>query len=213
MTINYQNLNLINKELEVFPRSNLLIVSKNQSQEDILELINKGYSKFGENRVQEASNKFTTSLRKKFNNIDLHLIGPLQSNKTRLALNTFDTIQTLDRKKIISEISKEIKKDKNIRTSNYFIQVNIGLEEQKSGVAPDELFNVYEYACSLELKIQGIMCIPPNEENAEKFFIKLKQLRDNIDKNLILSMGMSADYKQALKLGSDIVRIGSKIFT
>tara|TARA_B100001059_G_scaffold146026_1_gene145969 strand:- start:479 stop:1120 length:642 start_codon:yes stop_codon:yes gene_type:complete len=213
LTINYQNLSSINKELEEFARSSLLIVSKNQSENDILELINKGYRKFGENRVQEASNKFNSSLRKKFNNIDLHLIGPLQSNKTRLALNTFDTIQTLDRKKIILEISKEIKKDKNIRTSNYFIQVNIGSEEQKSGVAPDELLSIYEYACSLELKIQGIMCIPPNEENPEKFFIKLKQLRDNIDKNLILSMGMSADYKPALKLGSDIVRIGSKIFT
>ena len=210
MTINYENLNNCGSNIKIFDKSRLLIVTKNQSLEDIQELINSGYRMFGENRVQEAKLKFSS-----LNNsedINLHLIGPLQTNKVKEALIIFDTIESIDRKKLIDEIFKLTNKGLKIRTNNYYIQINIGSEDQKFGVSKLEVFELYDYALSKNLSIEGLMCIPPNTGSPEKYFQEMNSIRDNLDKNLKLSMGMSNDYLLALKNNSNIVRIGSLIF-
>jgi len=213
LTVNFSKLNTIKKNLnDINNVAKLLVVSKNQSREDILELLENNNFVFGENRVQEASKKFDSNLRIKYTNLKLHLIGPLQSNKVKLALKTFDVIQTLDRKKIIDDIATEMKKLDNIRTKSFYIQVNIGEEKQKSGVEFKDLEPLYVYAKSQNLIIDGLMCIPPFEGNPSFFFKKLKTLRDNINIDLKLSMGMSSDYVIALKEGSDVIRVGSLIF-
>ena len=194
----------------MFDKSRLLIVTKNQSVDDIKELINSGFRLFGENRVQEAKLKFSSL--NNFEEINLHLIGPLQTNKVKEALMLFDTIESIDRKKLIDEIFKLKNKDLKIRTNNFYIQINIGSEDQKFGVDKAEVFELYEYAISKDLNIEGFMCIPPNTSSPEKYFQEMHSIRDNLDKNLKLSMGMSNDYLLALKNNSNIVRIGSLIF-
>ncbi len=194
----------------MFDKSRLLIVTKNQSVDDIKELINSGFRLFGENRVQEAKLKFSSL--NNFEEINLHLIGPLQTNKVKEALMLFDTIESIDRKKLIDEIFKLKNKDLKIRTNNFYIQINIGSEDQKFGVDKAEVFELYEYAISKDLNIEGFMCIPPNTSSPEKYFQEMNSIRDNLDKNLKLSMGMSNDYLLALKNNSNIVRIGSLIF-
>jgi len=194
----------------MFDKSRLLIVTKNQSVDDIKELINSGFRLFGENRVQEAKLKFSSL--NNFEEINLHLIGPLQTNKAKEALMLFDTIESIDRKKLIDEIFKLKNKDLKIRTNNFYIQINIGSEDQKFGVDKAEVFELYEYAISKDLNIEGFMCIPPNTSSPEKYFQEMNSIRDNLDKNLKLSMGMSNDYLLALKNNSNIVRIGSLIF-
>ena len=124
----------------------------------------------------------------------------------------FDTIESIDRKKLIDEIFKLKNKDLKIRTNNFYIQINIGSEDQKFGVDKAEVFELYEYAISKDLNIEGFMCIPPNTSSPEKYFQEMNSIRDNLDKNLKLSMGMSNDYLLALKNNSNIVRIGSLIF-
>ena len=126
-------------------------------------------------------------------------------------MTLFDTIQSIDRPKLVKEISKHINSDRNIKTRDFFIQVNIGEESQKAGVSLNETKDLYEYAISEKLKISGLMCIPPFDEKPDNYFKKMSYLRDNIDKSLTLSMGM-ADYEMALSLKSDMVRIGSRIF-
>lgn len=212
MTINLKILKDIQNDLNSFPNSKLIIVSKNRSKDDIIKLLEIGYKDFGENRVQEAYGKFDFDLRKKFDKFKLHLIGPLQSNKTKLALQLFDTIQSLDRKKIIQSIAEESKKIANLRTKNYFIQVNIGYENQKSGVLPGDTWALIKYAKELDINVIGLMCIPPNTEVPKEYFQEMIKLKNLIDPNLLLSMGMSKDYKIALETGSNIIRIGSKIF-
>lgn len=194
----------------MFDKSRLLIVTKNQSVDDIKELINSGFRLFGENRVQEAKLKFSSL--NNFEEINLHLIGPLQTNKVKEALMLFDTIESIDRKKLIDEIFKLKNKDLKIRTNNFYIQINIGSEDQKFGVDKAEVFELYEYAISKNLSIEGLMCIPPNTNSPEKYFHEMNLIRDSLDKSLKLSMGMSNDYLSALKNNSDIVRIGSLIF-
>ena len=210
MTINYLNLDNCKLNIKKFDRSKLLIVTKNQSLDDIEELINSGYRTFGENRVQEAKLKYSSL--NNFEEINLHLIGPLQTNKVKEALMLFDTIESIDRKKLIDEIFKLKNKDLKIRTNNFYIQINIGSEDQKFGVDKAEVFELYEYAISKDLNIEGFMCIPPNTSSPEKYFQEMNSIRDNLDKNLNLSMGMSNDYLLALKNNSNIVRIGSLIF-
>ena len=212
MTVNSEILSDINNSLSLHKNSKLLIVTKNQNSEDINALLKDGYRLFGENRVQEASLKYNENLRIKFPDIDLHLIGPLQSNKTRMALMLFDSIQTLDRKKIIDEIAKEKKKLQNIRTKKFFIQVNIGIENQKSGINPSEVDSLYDYAKQSQINIIGLMCIPPNNENSIKYFSMMNEIKNKINSKLLLSMGMSSDYLKALEKGSNIIRVGSKIF-
>ena len=207
MSINYLQLKKIEEELKKYPNKELLIVTKNQPQEIILELINLGYKKFGENRVQEALSKFKI-LEK---DIEVHLIGSLQTNKVNDALKFFYSIQTLDRPKLIHEIVK-IKKENKIKSKSFFLQVNIGKESQKSGVSPEELSDLYFLCIEQNLKIDGLMCIPPFEKDPRYFFDKMVELRNNCNPNLKLSMGMSSDYQIALKHSSNIVRIGSLIF-
>ncbi len=211
MTINFTNLHLINKDLNHY-NSSLLIVSKKQNTDIIEILLNKNYRNFGENRVQEAFEKFHSNLRNRFKNINLHLIGPLQSNKTSTAIEIFDTIQSIDRKKIIEKIDFELRNKTNVRVKNFYVQINIGSEPQKSGVLPNELVNTFEILKKTQLNVVGLMCIPPNDGNSEKHFKDMVNLRNRIDKNLKLSMGMSSDYKIALKNESNLIRIGSSIF-
>ena len=211
MTLNLKALNEIDDELKFCPQSNLLIVTKNQTQETVKKLLDKGYFRFGENKVQEAKKKFNIESFKV--NFELHLIGPLQTNKVKSSLRLFDTIQTIDRTKLVDEIVKHIKKQSDIvKTKDYFIQVNIGRENQKSGVRPENLKELYNYCFKQKLNICGLMCIPPVNKNPNKYYIEMLSIRDQLDKNLKLSMGMSDDYKIALAHGSNLIRVGSKIF-
>ena len=208
MSINYKILEKINNDI-VGKNIKLLIVTKNRSREDLKQLIKMGYSEFAENRVQEAQKKYIDILPNK--DIKLNLIGPLQSNKVKQALNLFDTIQSVDREKIVNEISKHM----NIgsKTKNFYIQVNIGQEPQKSGIDPDDFNEFYHYCINKKLDISGIMCIPPQDRDPRPFFEKMNILKNNINKKLILSMGMSSDYEIALKCQTDEIRIGSLIFS
>jgi len=210
LTINHKNLASIKDYLKSYPNTKLLIVTKNQTQDDILELIEQGNKYFGENRIQEAKKKYSYLIENK--NIKLHLIGPLQSNKTKIALKLFDTIQSIDRKSIVDQISKIIDKKEKIKTHEYFIQVNIGNEEQKSGVRIENIDELYKYSLDKKLNIKGLMCLPPNVDDPSKFFYEMKKIRDSLNKSLLLSMGMSSDYRHALKYNSDIIRVGSAIF-
>ena len=211
MTINHKALNQIEKNLETYPNTKLLIVTKNQSYKDIDDLISKGYRLFGENRVQEAQKKYSNLNDRQY---ELHLIGPLQTNKVKLALELFDTIQSLDRLKLIHEIVNQIRNKPNFfRTKSFYIQINIGQENQKSGVNPTQVFEFYNFCKENNLKIEGLMCIPPNYKNPEIYFDKMRKIRDEINENLNLSMGMSSDYEISLNYDSNIVRIGSKIFS
>ena len=210
MTINFKSLEHVVNETARYSNTELMIVTKNRSVSDIETLINKDFRLFGENRVQEAKFKYENFKDKK--NLNLHLIGPLQTNKVKLALKIFDTIQTIDRYSLIDEVGKFISKS-TPRTKNFYIQVNIGKESQKSGVLIENLSDLYEYSLKKNLKIEGLMCIPPNIDAPLKYFEMMNILRDKIDKKLKLSMGMSNDYKFALDLNSNIIRIGSLIFS
>ena len=187
----------------------IIAVSKTFSEEKILPLIKSGHKDFGENKVQEAVAKWT-SLKEKNNDIKLHMIGKLQTNKVKEAVRIFDTIHSLDSIKLAEKISKEQKKiDKNLKI---LIQINIGEEIQKSGIDINDVKNLLNISINeLKLNITGLMCIPPNDNNEEKYFLKMKELKDvfGLDD---LSMGMSNDYLKAIKYGSTYVRIGSKIF-
>ena len=185
-----------------------MIVTKKRPREEIIELIEKGYSLFGENRIQEIDLKILP-LRSKYN-FELHLIGPLQTNKTKQALKLVDAIQSLDRTKLVDEILKHL--DSFSLTNKFYIQINIGREQQKSGVMPENVSQFYNYCQSKGLPITGFMCIPPNIKNPSKFFAEMIYIRDSIDKNLKLSMGMSSDYIHALKNQTNQIRIGSLLF-
>ena len=187
----------------------IIAVSKTFSEEKILPLIKFGHTDFGENKVQEAVAKWT-SLKEKNNDIKLHMIGKLQTNKVKEAVRIFDTIHSLDSIKLAEKISKEQKKiDKNLKI---LIQINIGEEIQKSGIDINDVKNLFNISINeLKLNITGLMCIPPNDNNEEKYFLKMKELKDELRLN-DLSMGMSNDYLKAIRYGSTYVRIGSKIF-
>ena len=187
----------------------LMILTKTRSIEDISELIKLGYRNFAENRVQEAYKKFTNI--KSDHKINLSLIGPLQSNKVKQALKLFDTIQSIDRNKIVDEINKNgaiITNEKK-----FYIQVNIGEEPQKSGVLPNNFNDLYQYCLSNHLEISGIMCIPPFDKDPRFFFDKMLKIKEKSNNNFVLSMGMSSDYKIALDYHTDEIRIGSLIFS
>ena len=209
MQINSEQLKEVDLKVKGYPNASLLIVTKNRPQSLVKLLISKGYNLFGENKVQEAKEKFSSLEHKNF---DLHLIGPLQTNKVKLALTLFDTIQSIDRPKLIKEIAKQINSDIKIKTNDYFIQVNIGQELQKSGVLPNEAKELYKFAISKNLKITGLMCIPPFDDKPNEYFKKMCILRDDINPKLKLSMGMSNDYEIALSINSNLVRVGSRIF-
>ncbi len=210
MTVNIKIFNEITSLLSNYKNSKLLVVSKNRSREDIERLMIDGANLFGENRVQEAKSKFTSELYEKYN-YELHLIGPLQSNKTEDALKIFDTIQTIDRRKLVDTISK-LKNKIQFKTKSFYIQINIGEEEQKSGIKLKELNNLYNYSLEKNLNIVGLMCIPPLNSDVNFYFNKMLETKDKLNNKLLLSMGMSNDYETALKCGSNMIRIGSKIF-
>ena len=209
--INYHNLKKVHENIQQFsPKTKLIIVSKTRKTEDIKKLITQQNFIFGENRVQEAQDKFASHLER--SKIELHLIGPLQTNKVPLALNIFDTIQTIDRQKLVDAIAAHIlKKNKNIITKNFFIQVNIGDEIQKSGVEIKNFHALYNYCNLKNLKISGIMCIPPQNKDPNIYFQKMVSIKSNYP-HLKISMGMSSDYSEALKYKTDYIRVGSYIF-
>ena len=210
MTVNYNNLQKVLIDIQDYNLTKLLIVSKNQSLDDVKILIDKGYKIFGENKVQEAKKKFQ-ELDNLFK-INLHLIGPLQTNKVKEALHLFNTIQSVDREKLVDEISKFINKKDEIKTKSFYIQINIGSEDQKSGIDKSEFKDFYHYALAKNLNIEGLMCIPPNDTNANEYFREMNQIRKKINPTLKLSMGMSNDYQIALEHQSNLIRIGSLIF-
>tara|TARA_B110000090_G_scaffold119914_1_gene133333 strand:- start:311 stop:970 length:660 start_codon:yes stop_codon:yes gene_type:complete len=186
----------------------IIAVSKTFPIENILPLIEHGHLHYGENKVQEALDKWT-EIKIKNNNIKLHLIGKLQTNKVKFALKIFDYIHSLDSEKLANKIANEqLKQDKKPKI---FIQVNIGDEDQKSGVQKERLVDFYKYCKNLNLDIVGTMCIPPNDQNSENYFSEMNKINKNIDFKE-LSMGMSGDYLSAIKNNATYVRIGSKIF-
>jgi len=208
LTINFQNLENIKKLIKSYPSASLQIVTKNKDINIVKKLINSGYKQFGENKVQEAKEKFDIINN---HNLDLHLIGPLQTNKVKDALKLFDTIQTIDREKLVKEIIKMSSKIE-IKTKYFYIQINIGEEPQKSGIYINQVKDFYYFCKNQGLNIVGFMCIPPINQNSEYYFNKMLSLKNEINPNLLLSMGMSSDYEIALKCNSNLIRIGSKIF-
>ena len=209
MTINYDSLNQVLNDLEKYDLTQLLIVTKNQTIQDINELISKGFDTFGENKVQEAKEKWT-NIKKETPTLNLHFVGKLQTNKAKDVIKLFDYVHSLENIKQAEVLSRH---EKNLNKKlKYFIQVNIGNEIQKSGIPVNELDAFYNYCINeIKLEIIGLMVIPPNDNKPEKYFKSLNELNKSLElKNL--SMGMSADYIEAIKYGSNYVRIGSSIF-
>lgn len=190
-------------------RARLVAVTKTFSAEDILPVLEAGHRLYGENRVQEAQGKWP-ELKARFADIELHLIGPLQSNKAHEAVALFDVIETVDREKIARSLKTEM--DKQGRTPKLYVQVNTGLEPQKAGIAPDDTENFVKLCRDeLGLQIEGLMCIPPADENPGPHFALLGKLAGQcgVEK---LSMGMSGDFETAIGFGATSVRVGSAIF-
>ena len=187
---------------------NIIIVCKTFSMDKILPLIEIGHVHFGENKVQEAELKWK-EIKKKHLNVKLHMVGKLQTNKVKTALKIFDYIHSVDNYKLGEKIIKYEKElNKKIKT---FVQVNVGEESQKSGISPKNVNQFINYCkYSLCLNIIGLMCLPPINDNPEKYFLHLNKLRNQTDL-CHLSMGMSNDYQTAIKCGSTFLRIGSKI--
>ena len=206
------NLNLIKQDLKSkinnYNNIKIIAVSKTFTIESIKPLIDYGHLEYGENKVQEAITKWT-DVKLVNPNIKLHLIGKLQTNKVRFALKLFDYIHSVDSEKLAKKIAdEEIKQNKKIKI---FLQVNIGNEEQKSGIDKNRLQDLYSYCKNLNLDIVGLMCIPPTENKSEVFFKEMDLLAKKF-KLLELSMGMSADYIEAAKNSATYLRIGSNIF-
>ena len=186
----------------------IIAVSKTFLIENILPLIEHGHIHYGENKVQEALDKWT-EIKKNNNAIKLHLIGKLQTNKVKFALRLFDYIHSLDSEKLAIKISEEqIRQEKKPKI---FIQVNIGNEDQKSGINKDNLVDFYNFCKNLDLDIIGTMCIPPNDGNTEQHFSEMNKINQELNFK-DLSMGMSGDYLEAIKNNATYIRVGSKIF-
>ena len=186
----------------------IIAVSKTFPIENILPLIEHGHLHFGENKVQEALDKWS-DIKIDNHDIKLHLIGRLQSNKVRTALKIFDYIHSLDSEKLAIKIANEQAKEE--KKPKIFIQVNIGNEEQKSGIDKKNLNDFYKFCKNLNLNIIGTMCIPPNDGNTEKYFSEMNDVNKELNFKE-LSMGMSEDYVEAIKNNATYIRVGSKIF-
>ena len=186
----------------------IIAVSKTFKLDHILPLIEYGHDHFGENKVQEAIDKWS-DIKKNKNNLKIHLIGKLQTNKVKHAIKFFDFIHSLDSEKLANKISVEQKK---LQTKpKIFIQINIGNESQKSGIRINELEEFYKYCLKLDLDIIGTMCLPPINEDPERYFMRMSYLNKKLNLNDI-SMGMSSDYLEAIKYNSTYLRLGTKIF-
>ena len=186
----------------------IIAVSKTFPIENILPLIEHGHLHYGENKVQEALDKWT-EIKKKNGNIKLHLIGKLQTNKVKFALKIFDYIHSLDSEKLANKIASEQKKQG--KKPKIFMQVNIGNEDQKSGINKERLGDFYKFCKNLNLDIIGTMCIPPNDEKTENYFSEMNQINQKLNFKE-LSMGMSSDYLEATQNNATYIRVGSKIF-
>lgn len=184
---------------------NIIAVSKTFKLDHIIHLIQHGHTHYGENKVQEAVEKWE-NLKNKNDNLQLHLIGKLQTNKVKFAVKLFDYIHSLDSEKLARKIASF--ENQNLKL---FIQVNIGNEEQKSGINVNQLIDFYNFCKDLKLNIVGLMCIPPIHDDSVKYFKKMLDLKQKHNFNE-LSMGMSSDYLDALQHGSTFLRIGSDIF-
>ena len=188
---------------------NIVAVSKTFSMQDILPLINHGHIHFGENKVQEAIEKWT-NLKNDFKHLKLHMVGKLQTNKVKYVVPLFDYIHSVDNIKLAEKISQE--QIKNNKKMKLFIQINIGNEDQKTGISEDRLENFFNICTKkLDLNVIGIMCLPPNDNQSSKYFSKMIQLIKKI-KLKETSMGMSNDYLEAVSYQSTYLRIGSRIF-
>ena len=196
------------EDLKINKLPKIIAVSKTFKIDKILPLLEYGHLDYGENKVQEALDKWS-DIKEKNKDIKLHLIGKLQTNKVKFALKIFDYIHSLDSEKLANKIAEEqIKQDKKLKI---FIQVNIGNEDQKSGINKENLADFYKFCKNLNLDIIGTMCIPPNNENTENYFLEMNRI--NAELNFKdLSMGMSGDYLEAVKNNATYVRVGSKIF-
>ena len=188
--------------------SKIIAVSKTFSLDKIMPLINHGHNHFGENKVQEALDKWTI-IKEEKPDLKLHLVGKLQTNKVKFAIKLFDFIHSVDSKKLARKISEE--QSKQNKKVKIFLQVNIGNEEQKSGILKKDLDDLYHYCNDLKLDIIGLMCIPPNNSDPNPFFQELNDLNKNLSLKE-LSMGMSSDYIKAVENNSTYLRIGSAIF-
>lgn len=187
----------------------LVAVSKTFDVDAIRPVLEAGQRAFGENRVQEAQGKWP-ELKAKFSDVELHLIGPLQSNKAKEAVALFDVIETVDREKIAAELAKEIAKQG--RAPRLYVQVNTGLEEQKAGIDPREAVTFVARCREVHgLAVEGLMCIPPVDENPGPHFALLEKIAGEAQLAK-LSMGMSSDYETAIAFGATSVRVGSAIF-
>jgi len=199
-------INLGRLNIQNYPK--IIAVSKTFKIDKILPLIEHGHIDFGENKVQEALEKWT-EIKKKNLNIKLHMIGKLQTNKVKFAVKLFDYIHSVDSEKMAKKIAEEqLKFDKKVKI---FLQVNIGDESQKSGIKKDDLDKLVSYCNEIKLDLIGLMCIPPVNIDPEHYFKEMQQLNKNFGFKE-LSMGMSSDYIKAAKNLSTFVRIGSGIF-
>ena len=195
-------------DLNKFKLPKIIAVSKTFKLKNILPLIEYGHEDFGENKVQEAIDKWT-AIKETKKNINLHLIGKLQSNKVKFAVKLFDYIHSVDSEKLAKKISDEQNKlNKRIKI---FIQVNIGEEDQKSGINKNELNNLVIYCKNIGLDVVGLMCIPPINSDPNDHFKEMSVLNKNYNFKE-LSMGMSSDYLKAIKNNATYLRIGSNIF-
>ena len=212
MHTSINNLNLIKENLKSkvvdYKKIKIIAVSKTFALDKIMPLIEHGHLNFGENKVQEAMDKWTNT-KLNYPQIKLHLIGKLQTNKVKFAIKLFDYIHSVDSEKLARKIAEEENKiNKKIKI---FIQVNIGEEEQKSGIKKDQLNDFYLYCKDLKLNVVGLMCIPPFEKDPIFYFKEMQNLTKNF-KFSDLSMGMSSDYLEAVNYSSTYLRIGSSIF-
>jgi PLP dependent protein len=197
---------LSNLKKSILPK--IIAVSKTFNMEEILPLIEHGHIDFGENKVQEAINKWT-EIKKKRPNLQLHMIGKLQTNKVKFAVKLFDYIHSVDNEKLAKKIYEEqLKIKKKIKI---FIQVNIGEENQKSGIGTDKITNLINFCKTLELEVVGLMCIPPANQDSSEYFKQMNEVNKNFNFPE-LSMGMSSDFLQAAQQNATFLRIGSSIF-
>jgi pyridoxal phosphate enzyme (YggS family) len=203
---NLIKLKLEKRKIIKFPK--IIAVSKTFSIDKILPLIEYGHTDYGENKVQETIDKWS-QIKIDKSNIKLHLIGKLQTNKVKFAVKIFDFIHSVDSEKLAKKIADEqIKQNKKLKL---FIQVNIGNEDQKSGVNKNNLNNLYKYCKELNLDVIGLMCIPPSDRDPEKYFNQMNLMNKELNLSE-LSMGMSSDYLKAIEHSSSYLRIGSSIF-
>ena len=200
--------NLIKSKVNHDKLAQIIAVSKTFPIESILPLIEHGHLHYGENKVQEALDKWS-DIKLKADSIKLHLIGKLQTNKVKFALKIFDYIHSLDSEKLATKISLEQKKYE--KKPKLFIQVNIGNEVQKSGINKGQLIDFYHFCKKLDLDIIGTMCIPPNDDSVEEYFSEMNKINKELNFKE-LSMGMSGDYLSAIKYNATFIRVGSKIF-